>query len=143
MSNLYRLVYSSFRNPECDDSEIRKILESCKRNNPGREVSGILIHSDSRFIQYLEGEEAELEKLFTLIQNDKRHSGVSRRNFEAIDERIFPTWAMGYKDLSHHEIDYYSDISDNDKGEFNELLKGDLDFTDSGIRLLQVYFKMR
>ena len=55
MSDLYRLVYTSFRKPKCDDGEIKNILDACKRNNPRRNITGILMHSDSRFIQYIEG----------------------------------------------------------------------------------------
>lgn len=143
MSNLYRLVYTSFRNPECNDHEIKKILESCKKNNPGRNVTGVLIHSDSRFIQYIEGAENDVEDLFELIKKDSRHTAISRRNFEAIDKRVFPSWEMGFKDVSKNEIEFNTDITSEDKKTFDELIKGELDFTNSAMRLLQVFFKMQ
>lgn len=143
MSDLYRLVYTSFRNPECDDHEIAKILASCKKNNPGRNVTGILIHSDSRFIQYIEGAKSDVEELFELIKKDTRHTAISRRNFESIDERIFPTWGMGFKDISKNELEFNSEVSAEDKKAFEELIKAEMDFTNSAVRLLQVFFKMQ
>ncbi len=53
--SLYQLVYTSVRKPGCDDYEIKKILESCKRNNPSKDITGVLLHSENHFIQYLEG----------------------------------------------------------------------------------------
>jgi len=40
---------------ECDDSEIDKILDSAKRNNPGLDITGVLLYTEKKFIQYLEG----------------------------------------------------------------------------------------
>jgi len=100
MSNLHRLIYTSFRKPECTDKEIENILAACKRNNPGHNITGVLIHSKKRFIQYLEGDGALIESLFEKIKLDPRHAAATLRNYEPISERIFPSWNMGYKDLT-------------------------------------------
>jgi hypothetical protein len=142
MSDLYRLVYTSFRNHKCDDLEISKILDACKRNNPQRGVTGILMHSDSRFIQYIEGGKSEILGLFELIKDDPRHTSVSQRNFEKIDARMFPSWEMGFKDISKESIAFNTEVSDQDKNIFEGLIKGELDFDNSGMRLLQLFFKM-
>lgn len=137
--SLYRLVYTSLRKPECDDAEIQKILDACTRNNPGRAVTGVLLHSDRRFIQYIEGPLKDLEDLFDLIKNDPRHTAVNKRDFQPIDKRLFPSWEMGYKDITH-KIGFHSNVSSTNKTKFDQIFDEEIDFTNKGMRLLQVFF---
>jgi hypothetical protein len=140
MSSLYRLVYTSFRKPNCDEKEIENILDSCKKNNPNRNITGVLLHSDKRFIQYIEGSKDEVQELYELIKDDPRHTSVNQRNFEPIDERIFPSWEMGYKDVD--QIQFDTEASNINQKAFNRLIKGELDFDDNAMRILQLFFKM-
>lgn len=142
MSNLYRLVYTSFRKPACDEAAIENILASCKRNNPGRNITGILMHSNNRFIQYIEGDRNQVEKLYELIKDDPRHTSVNKRNFEQINERVFPSWEMGYKDLSSDNIEFQTEIKNQDEATFNQLINNELDFNNEGMKVLQLFFKM-
>ena len=58
--NLYQLVYTSARNAKCDENEITSIVAACQRNNPGKDITGVLLYSDNRFLQYLEGNANEI-----------------------------------------------------------------------------------
>ncbi|WP_436514553.1 BLUF domain-containing protein [Ekhidna sp. To15] len=140
MSSLHRLVYTSFRKPNCDEKEIQNILESCKKNNPQRDITGILLHSDKRFIQYIEGQKDDVLELYNLIKDDDRHTSVNQRNLEPINKRIFPSWEMGYKDVDKIEFD--TEASAQDQKTFNMLIKDELDFDDNALRILQLFFKM-
>lgn len=140
MSALYRLVYTSFRNPECDEKEIINILNSCKKNNPKRNITGILLHADKRFIQYLEGSKEDVEELYQLIEKDRRHTSISKRNFELIDKRVFPSWEMGYKNMDN--VLFNTDATKKDGETFNKLIKAELNFDDNAMRILQLFFKM-
>lgn len=140
MSNLYRLVYTSFRKNDCDESEIDKILESCRKNNPRRNITGILLHSDKRFIQYMEGAKDDVLELYNLIEEDDRHTSVNQRSFESIEQRVFPSWEMGYKDVD--QIEFNTDASTADQKTFNSLIRDELDFDDNAMRILQLFFKM-
>ncbi len=53
---LAQLSYVSNRNSICTEAEIEKILAACKKNNPSLNVTGVLLYSDSKFIQMVEGE---------------------------------------------------------------------------------------
>lgn len=141
MSDLHRLVYTSFRKPNCDDGEIKNILKACERNNPKRDVTGLLMHSDSRFIQYIEGKQKDLKELYELIKEDDRHGGVNLRNMEPIKERSFPSWQMAYKDISQ-SLDFHTKVSSEDKEKFEALLNAQMDFTDEGMKLIKLFFKM-
>lgn len=142
MNNLYRLVYTSFRKPECTDDEINNILSACNKNNPGRDVTGVLLHSENRFIQYMEGDKEELEKLFNHIKTDDRHTAVNKRNFETISERLFPSWEMGYRDLSANEMVYQTEVSPQNKETIDQLFEGTSTIDDRGIRLLRIFSKV-
>lgn len=140
MSSLYRLIYTSFRLPACNEKEIDNILASCKKNNPKRDITGILLHSEKRFIQYIEGSKEEVEELYQLIQGDPRHTSVNKRNFEPIDKRIFPSWEMGYKDMDM--VKFNTDARQKDQKAFNEIIKAEMDFNDNAMRILQLFFEM-
>jgi hypothetical protein len=140
MSSLYRLVYTSFRKPNCNQQEIENILASCKKNNPARNVTGILMHSNNRFIQYIEGSKEELKSLYDLIKNDARHTSVNERNFEPIKERVFPSWEMGFKDVDG--LQFNTDVSKKDQETFNSIISDEIDFNDTAMRVLQMFFKM-
>lgn len=142
MSNLFRLVYTSFKKPICDDGEVKKILEACEENNLKKEITGILLHSDSRFIQYLEGPEKEVLSLFELIQEDYRHTSIKLRSVGEIENRLFPSWAMGFKDLSTKELAFDSEVLESHKKLFEDLFQGQVDFSNDGVTTLQLFFKI-
>lgn len=142
MKQLYRLVYTSARNAKCTDEEILKILDACKRNNPGKDITGVLLHSDKRFIQYLEGDKDEIKALYEKIAQDPRHGGVTERNYEPIAKRVFPDWHMGYKDVSSNSTNFHTDLTDEHKSIFKQIIEGGYtDFNDQGMTVLKMFFK--
>ncbi len=141
MSSLYKLVYTSSRRPHCDEQEIQNILASCRKNNPGKDITGILIHSKNRFLQYLEGDKDEIMELFERIKQDKRHGGVNLRYYSPIDERIFPSWQMGYKNLDQ-QLDFHTKASSSDQEIFSQLIEN-TDYSEvEGLRILKLFFEM-
>ena len=64
----------------------------------------MLLYCNSCFIQLLEGEEAELNKLFDLISLDPRHNEVAKIIDGCIEKPRFPDWSMGYKFLSRKQL---------------------------------------
>lgn len=141
MSALHRLVYTSVRTPKCDQAAIENILASCKKNNPSRKVTGILVHSDRRFLQYIEGAKEDLLSLYELIKADDRHTALNQRDFQPIEQRIFPSWHMGYRDLAK-EVRYKTDISRADQQVFDDLIHGEIDFSNRGLKVLQLFFSI-
>lgn len=142
INNLYRLIYTSSRRPKCDDNEIQNILSSCKKNNPGKNITGVLLHSEKRFIQYLEGDKNEIMNLFEHIKKDDRHGGVNLRDHSSIEERIFPSWHMGYKDVNTHDANFDTRISMSDRKVFQDLLNDRESANEKGIRILKLFFEM-
>src|SRR5690606_26764232 len=122
--SLYQLVYTSTRTEKCNDEEIQNILASCKRNNPGQNITGVLLHSDDRFIQYLEGSK-DIIKLYDLIKEDARHKSVVLLSYGQLKSRVFPSWHMGYKNVKKTDIDFLTEANPNDKSVFNSIVRGE------------------
>ena len=68
MSDLSFLIYSSLRNNSCSDQEIKNILSSCEKNNPSLDITGVLVHSNNYFLQFLEGNENEIMGLLITLK---------------------------------------------------------------------------
>jgi hypothetical protein len=136
------LIYTSFRKPNCYESEIKKILEACQKNNPGHEITGILLHSKNRFIQYIEGEPDKLLSLYDKIKEDNRHTSVNQRSFMPIEKRLFPAWHMGYKDVISDQIGFHTAISEDDREIFESMITGKNEFNDHGLTVLKLFFEM-
>lgn len=139
MKNLYQLVYTSARQPNCDEKEISKILDSCKRNNPPKNITGILLHSDDLFIQYLEGDK-DIIKLYDAIKDDTRHKRVVMLSYGPLQERVFPSWHMGYKNLPKERIDFLTEGNTQDKQVFESIIKGEKQSGVSAVNLLIKFF---
>lgn len=137
--NLYQLVYTSTRKKNCDATEIQKILDSCKRNNPSKEITGVLLHSDDHFIQYLEGSK-DIIKLYDLIKEDPRHSRAVLLSYGPLKERIFPAWHMGYKNVPKDQIDFLTDGNPEDKKVFDSIIRGEKQSESTATNLLVRFF---
>lgn len=137
---LYQLVYTSRKNSTCTETEIEKILESCKRNNPDKDITGVLLHSDDNFIQYLEGSK-DIIKLYDLIKEDSRHKNVVLLSYGPLKERVFPTWHMGYKNVPREKLEFMTEGNTADKKVFESIIKGEKQNDVSAINLIVKFFK--
>ena len=137
---LSQLVYVSNRSSKCRQEELDMILDSCKRNNPSLNITGILLYSDSKFIQLVEGEAKTLMELYDKIKKDERHNNPMMISYGPIKEKSFPSWHMGTKDISRNTIDYLSNITSGDKATFNSIIKGNEENGKKVLHLLKKFF---
>ncbi len=121
---LSQLVYVSNRKPNCTEEEIEKILISCKKNNPPLQITGVLLYSDTKFIQMVEGDAKVLTGLYDKIKLDNRHSNPMMISYGPIKEKSFPSWHMGARKIVGSQVDFKTDITKEDKDVFNNLLNG-------------------
>lgn len=94
-----------------------RILAASEAHNPVHAVSGVLCKGQGLYLQVLEGERAEVNRLYAHILQDKRHQDVQMLSFEEITERRYPDWSMSHVVLpdddamvrmQHPEFDPYS-----------------------------------
>lgn len=137
---LSQLIYVSTRKANCTAQEIEKILNSCKKNNPTMHATGVLLYSQDKFIQYLEGDSKELLSLYDKIKQDARHEKIRMVSYGPIKEKSFPSWHMATQQVSHDEVEFRTDISLEDKKIFKRLLKGDEQQGPQVLNLLKKFF---
>lgn len=91
---LIRLIYVS-RSADPVPLSLHSILDISVRNNAKRGVTGALGFLEGVFIQYLEGEAAEVDRLYRRIERDPLHVDPHILDRSEIDRRLFSRWAMG------------------------------------------------
>ncbi len=107
------LLYVSSSAGLFSDSELVDLLEQSRDNNARRGISGMLLYKDGSFMQVMEGPEDAVNELYESILKDKRHAGLILLFREQIEERQFPNWTMGFRNLRHvdlREMPGYSDF---------------------------------
>jgi len=100
---LRQLVYISDARIPISSKEIAGILQSSRRSNPDKSITGLLLYCDGVFIQALEGEPGAVEQLYRVICDDPRHSNAEVLDDSLVADRIFGAWAMAYLEPSSLE----------------------------------------
>lgn len=93
-----RIIYTSRAAPDLDRAELIRLLYHARIANEGRAISGVLIQSEGRFLQVLEGQTWKLFDTFKNIRRDPRHRDVEVLWERSIDRATFPSWPMRYFD---------------------------------------------
>ena len=119
---LNQLIYVS--NRACDTLQIEKILQTAQSYNRSHNITGVLLYTDTKFVQLLEGDKKDLDTLYDKILKDTRHTSPYVISTDLILERAFPSWQMAGKRIGTSNIDYISSISSNEKEKFEETLAG-------------------
>lgn len=89
------IVYKS--DASISEINLLELLESSRKNNKKVSITGILITHGEGFIQYIEGNEQNIDRLFhEKISQDPRHENISIMIQGSISERNFANWDMGY-----------------------------------------------
>lgn len=109
--SLVRVIYTSMAAPTVTDQTVQEILSKSRMNNAKRQITGALIYVDRRFIQILEGPRQTVEDLIVTIGQDPRHSAVEVLNKDAITERGFSDWSMGYVSAAGQELPTITGLS--------------------------------
>ncbi len=97
--DLYHLIYQSRAVTPFTDAELAALLLCCRTNNRQLHVTGLLLHApDGRFLQILEGEEADVRQLYyEHILSDPRHYQCQVLGEGSCAERSFADWSMGFR----------------------------------------------
>jgi len=94
--DLCSLTYTSQPVGLLDDREVERILYRARVNNGLEGISGFLLFNGEAFIQVLEGTPTAIDDLMNRIRADPRHHHVAVVDRQALVERSFPDWTMGF-----------------------------------------------
>lgn len=96
---LFHVIYASTATAPMSEDELLRLLDHSRARNQKLRVTGMLLYKDEKFLQVLEGEEANVMKLYRDVQADERHDNVDLLRAEYIQHRDFPDWTMGFKNI--------------------------------------------
>jgi hypothetical protein len=87
-------MYYSKVVPGVSGDGVASILRAARKNNPNEGLTGILYTNGRWFLQILEGPRESVTRMFGILQNDKRHAGVTMVDLKHIEARSFGDWSM-------------------------------------------------
>lgn len=73
---------------------VESILEASTKNNSANAITGVLVATETHFLQMLEGEFVALNATLERISHDARHHEVQLISFGECEERRFGDWGM-------------------------------------------------
>lgn len=104
------IVYLSTSNGAFKEEDLNDILQQSRRNNPPQGITGVMLYVRGSVIQVLEGDRDVLETLYSKIEKDPRHTGISKIFSRPITKRLFTDWNMGYKTITEQQLGNIQDI---------------------------------
>jgi hypothetical protein len=104
--DLYAIVYVSTAAKAVTMAELMHLLEGARRRNAEEGVTGLLLYSDRRFMQYLEGPAAALYRVYDTVKHHPLHYGLIDLIRQPLQEREFADWAMAF-----HLVDAFGQAS--------------------------------
>ncbi|MDE1891487.1 MAG: BLUF domain-containing protein [Betaproteobacteria bacterium] len=96
---IYYIIYLSSAKKLFDTEALINLLKISNKNNSAIGVTGMLLHKDGNFIQFIEGDQQKVQALFNKIKQDNRHHDVFVIDDGWLDERLFADWKMGFRNL--------------------------------------------
>ena len=106
------LTYFSTASSALGKDELVGLLDHVRAKNDALGLTGMLLYSDGSFVQTLEGPDEAVEEAFGRIAVDPRHRDVFVALREAVTERAFPTWSMGFREISREESETLPGFND-------------------------------
>ena len=97
---LVRLLYVSRAAQHEAPEAIDGILSTSRAHNIDQGITGILCYGGGIFLQAIEGGREAVNRLYSVIVKDPRHTDVVLLSYEEITERRFGGWTMGQVNLA-------------------------------------------
>lgn len=94
--SLIQLIYCSKGSNKLTKDDIESIWLNSIMQNTKHSIQGLLLYYDNSFIQLLEGDEYEVNTLYSNIRRDDRHYNVVLIGQQKVEKIQFKRWAMGY-----------------------------------------------
>ncbi|MBK1724709.1 phosphate-starvation-inducible PsiE family protein [Thiocystis violacea] len=116
---MIQITYISSATEPMSTPALLSLLQSCRENNAGRGVTGMLFHCNGTFLQVLEGEERVIDELLDIIEQDPRHTGMQVIQRKEIKHRQYSDWSMGFQRVSERDLRQIEGLRDFSEKDFN------------------------
>ena len=104
---LVRIIYCSTAAEGVDIDEFRRILTTAQKNNAARDLTGMLMFNSRIFLQVLEGDRKEVNKLYNTLEQDPRHKDLMILKYERAESRNWAEWSMSFAPASEASRSIY------------------------------------
>ena len=103
------LVYISKASSPFEEPELQSLIKTSSENNSKNNITGYISYDpkQSMFIQYIEGNDKDINALFDKIYKDYRHK-ITHFVGKETNNRRFPSWDMRL--LEEHDFKEIHDI---------------------------------
>ena len=91
---MYRLIYKSRANQRINWDFVNELVSGSGDSNQEAGITGVLLATETHFLQVLEGGFDEVNELFMHIVRDPRHDDIKLIAFDCVESRLFGGWAM-------------------------------------------------
>lgn len=116
---MIQVSYVSRATEQLTSEQLLELLMQCRRNNPAKNVTGMLLYGNGTFLQAIEGEEEIIDDLVTIIDDDPRHTDVRVLSRKTIPSRQYADWSMGFDHVTENDIGPTEGITDFGPADFN------------------------
>lgn len=93
---MHAIAYVSSASWNLLQEQLDRIVAESRRLNALNGITGVLLHCDGNFMQYLEGDQDAVMETFARIRASESHYQVNELMNQPIHEREFSDWAMGW-----------------------------------------------
>lgn len=132
------LSYVSQQSHSLTDAALEKMLCQARLKNEAAGITGMLIFYEGLFIQFLEGEEENIDNLFNTISKDQRHNKILILDDGYSENRKFEDWSMAFEKLDHKEVREITGYKEFNK---KDLFAEAKDKTHPALQLLNSFIK--
>ena len=105
-TSTYHVLYRSRATHALTEADLQALLDWSRPYNAQHQITGLLLYSDGRFVQLIEGPAAVVQALFAQIQQDLRHTQVVTVSDGPGPQRWFADWQMAFGNVSAAELNH-------------------------------------
>jgi hypothetical protein len=103
-ASVHQVLYHSRAAALPTPTDLAALLAWSQENNAKYGITGLLLYSEGRYVQVLEGPKTAVEDLYARIQRDTRHAEVETIS-RGPGPRRFPIWSMELGYVTAHELE--------------------------------------
>jgi hypothetical protein len=100
----YHILYRSRATSKPSDADLQHLLDRAHAHNAQANITGLLLYSDGRYVQVLEGPQDEVQAVYARILRDPRHTQVVTVSEGIGPARRFPSWHMGLGNVAQPAV---------------------------------------
>lgn len=102
---LYSLVYTSTASRPLAKNDLERILDNARKRNLEEQVTGLLLFTEGKFMQYLEGPQSGVLTIFEAIKKSTLHHQIVEVSRQAVSAREYGDWSMAFlADIDAHAL---------------------------------------